>query len=169
MRRVALVLIALLGACGRPASVWSPERVSRTPIRVVGDGEPGVVLSCSDHVAAQRLQQPLRVLDVAAWRALCLACRGHLTSSADAPIASFEDDYVVAVPLGVGLCSRQVVVSSEEGVDVVTVDVQDSADRAPARNGVTILLLRRRPNQLAVVVRDQERGTERTAAVYSPE
>ena len=76
---------------------------------------------------------------------------------------------MVAVPLGTGLRSKQVVVSSEEGVDVVTVDVEDRAEQAAERSGVAILLLGRRPNQLAVVVRDQQRGRERTAAVYSPE
>lgn len=169
MRVALLMSIALWGACARSFPVWSPERLSSTPIRVVGDGESGVALSCSHHVAAVMLQQPVRVDNVAEWRVMCETCAGGLARAAEAPIASFDDDYVVAVPLGAGLSPRQVVVSSEEGVDVVTVDVEDGAAQATKEFGVAILLLGRRPNQLAVVVRDQERGTERTAAIYSPE
>lgn len=169
MRVASLVLVALWAACGRPAPMWSPGRLSRTPVRIVGEGERGVVLSCSDQVTARRLQEPVRVEDVAGWRALCAACAGGLARAADAPITSFKDDYVVAVPLSAGVGSRQVVVSSEEGVDVVTVDVEARVEQTAGRAGVALLLLGRRPNQLAVVVRDQQRGTERTAAIYSPE
>ena len=169
MRVASLVMIALWAACGRSVPMWSPERMSRIPLRIFGDGERGVVLSCSDHVIVRPLQEPTRVVDVAEWRAMCAACAGGLSRAADEPITSFEDDYVVAVPLGTGLRCKQVVVSSEEGVDVVTVDVEDRAEQAAERSGVAILLLGRRPNQLAVVVRDQQRGRERTAAVYSPE
>ena len=53
----------------------------------------------------------------------------------------------------------------DRGVDVVILDVEPA--RARRRGAaVSLLTVARRPCQLAVVLRDQVRGLERTVAVY---
>ena len=168
MRAPLLALLA--AACAAPSStrIWSA-----TAARVVGDGEPGVVLGWrACHVAAP-LAAPLRVADAAGWRSMCAALAGELAPLAEQPSSPFDAAYVVVIPLALGRQCRGVVVSSEEGVDVVTVDVvtgdaAEGASGAPRRPSVALLRLGRRPNQVAVVLRDEVQGRERTAWIYSP-
>ena len=72
------------------------------------------------------------------------------------------------VPVAGGMRCRGVVVSSEEGVDVVTIDVEGEVAMARSAPRVALLQLKRRPNQVAVVVRDEAQGAERTVLIYSP-
>lgn len=109
---------------------------------------------------------------------MCAALAGELAPLAERPSSPFDAAYVVVIPLALGSQCRGVVVSSEEGVDVVTVDVvtvdvvtddaAEGASGAPRRPSVALLRLGRRPNQVAVVLRDEVQGRERTAWIYSP-
>lgn len=150
-------LAAVLAGCAAPPP--SP------PVRVLGEGHAGLVRACSVVDVARPLDGPRRVSSAAEWRAL----RGAAGGSGLARPAPFEplDEALVVVPLSPALALRGVEVSTEEGVDVVTVDVEPAAAAGRAAR-VGLLRIGRRPCQLAVVVRDQARGAERTVAVYPP-
>jgi len=153
-----------IAACGLPSESAIP---SWRPIRVIGDGERGVLLACRDADVSRPLDGPLRIESGREWQALRSEFVAGTERRDELPFADFRGGYVVALPLDPGLRSVGVVVSSEEGVDVVTVDVER---RQPDRQASRVCLLRlsRRPNQLAVVVRDQQVNAERTVAIYSP-
>ncbi|MEC8253189.1 MAG: hypothetical protein VX044_08260 [Planctomycetota bacterium] len=160
---------ALLGlvtaACAAPSPEVSPRDVG---IRVVGDGQAGVVLECRERLVGAPLDRPQRVADAAGWRALCASVAGEMAPAGARPPVSFEATYLVAVPIAGGMRCRGVVVSSEEGVDVVTIDVERQVAMARRAPRVAMLQLKRRPNQVAVVVRDEAQGAERTVLIYSP-
>lgn len=152
MRAVASCL--LLSAC------WSGP--APLPIVVVGDGEAGVVRAHALATSSSPLAAPLYVTSEAGLRELSRAL-GEAAPAAGS--LDFYDERLVAVPLDPSTAPRAVEVSSEEGVDVVILDVEPAPAR-PRSAAVSLLTVARRPCQLAVVLRDQVRGLERTVAVY---
>lgn len=150
----ALVLALVLSCC-----CWSPPAL---PIRVVGDGEHGVVLAHAQVSAIEPLAGVVRVTSAAELRELSRALGAPPAAVAG---LDFYEECLVAVPLDAAVAPRAIEVSSEEGVDVVILDVEP---RSPPGQAASVSLLRiaRRPCQLAVVMRDQVQGRERTLAVY---
>jgi hypothetical protein len=149
----------LLAAC-------APISPLQAPVRVVGEGAPDLVV---EHVCVGVERAPeraLRVVEVEEWRALTARLGGALART-QVVEADLYDALLVVVPLPEGRRPAAVVVGTEEGVDVVTVDVKASAvpKGAPA---VSLLRLRRAGRQLAVVVRDEARGAEQTLGVFLP-
>lgn len=163
MRAALLGLFA--AACAAPSPEIAPRDVG---IRVVGDGQAGVVLGCRERLVGAPLDRPQRIADAAGWRVLCASVAGELASAGARSPTSFDATYLVAVPVAGGMRCRGVVVSSEEGVDVVTIDVESEIAMARPAPRVALLQLKRRPNQVAVVVRDEAQGAERTVLIYSP-
>lgn len=137
------------------------------PVRVVGDGEAGVVVSHQEVWSAHALASPRKVTDASEWRAVCQHYGGALAGWQE-PGLQWYDEYLVVVPIGPGVAPIAVEVSSEEGVDVVTIDVAHRPGPDPAAC-VSLLRLRHRQQQLAVVVRHEGLGEERTVAVYDPD
>jgi len=133
------------------------------PVDVVGDGEQGVVLAC--NVLAATVDACHRATDDEAWVALCDELGGDFASLAG---DSLDSEQRIVVPLAPGMLLLGIVVSSEEGVDVITVDVTggDVHSTGPASSGC-LLRVDRRMCQIAIVLRDPEQATERTLAVYS--
>ena len=113
------------------------------------------------------LDGPLRIESGDEWQALRSVFVARTERRDELPFTDFRGGYVFALPLDPGLSSVGVVVSSEEGVDVVTVDVERRQHRRQVSR-MCLLRLSRRPNQLAVVFRDQQVHAERTVAIYSP-
>ena len=170
MRMWILSMTLLLGACSASAALV-------VPVAVVGDGEVGVllvheVLPASGGAPASGAPTSgaptsgaamcRRATEVEHWAELCelfggaLAPRGELNPGFDG-----QQFVAVSLPPGTGLTG--IVVSSEEGVDVITLDVE--AGDVPG--AVCLLQLSRRPCQLAIIVRDQQLGQEHTVAVFS--
>jgi hypothetical protein len=165
MRMWILSMTLLLGACSASAALV-------VPVIVVGDGEVGVllvheVLPASGGVPTSGAPTSgaamcRRATEVEHWAELCelfggaLAPRGELNPGFDG-----QQFVAVSLPPGTGLTG--IVVSSEEGVDVITLDVE--AGDVPG--AVCLLQLSRRPCQLAIIVRDQQLGQEHTVAVFS--
>ena len=153
----ALLLAVLSASCSVPPTA--------PPVRVVREGQPGLVLACSVVDVGLELSEARCATADREWRALCERVDG-LQGAAPASVDFFSERLVV-VPVPTGVDMQQVEVSSEEGVDVVTLDVAPAED-APVRPRVALLRLQRRSCQLAVVLRDDVRGAERTLAVYPP-
>lgn len=153
MRCVAL-LAWLLCSCAIPVAV---------PVEVVGDGERGVVLASGVHAGG--LTDCQRATDDDQWAELCGGLGGAFRAMA-AENLDFEQR--VVVPLAAGMQLIGIVVSSEEGVDVITLDVVggDVHSTEPATSAC-LLRLDRRTCQIAIILRDPEQGAERTLAVYS--
>ena len=151
----ALLLAVLSASCS--VSRGAP------PVRVVREGQPGLVLACSLVEVDRALAEARCATAAREWRALCERA-GGLQDAAPASVDFFSERLVV-VPVPFDVDMQQVEVSSEEGVDVVTVDVAP-AERSAPRPRVALLRLQRRSCQLAVVLRDDVRGAERTLAVY---
>ena len=162
MRAAALTF--LIASCGLPSESAAP---SWRPIRVIGEGERGVLLACRDVEVSRPLDGPLRIESGDEWQALRSVFVARTERRDELPFTDFRGGYVFALPLDPGLSSVGVVVSSEEGVDVVTVDVERRQHRRQVSR-MCLLRLSRRPNQLAVVFRDQQVHAERTVAIYSP-
>lgn len=155
----------LLGACSASAALV-------VPVAVVGDGEVGVLLvhevlpasggAPTSGAPTSGAAMCRRATEVEHWAELCelfggaLAPRGELNPGFDG-----QQFVAVSLPPGTGLTG--IVVSSEEGVDVITLDVE--AGDVPG--AVCLLQLSRRPCQLAIIVRDQQLGQEHTVAVFS--
>ena len=155
----------LLGACSASAALV-------VPVIVVGDGEVGVLLvhevlpasggAPTSGAPTSGAAMCRRATEVEHWAELCelfggaLAPRGELNPGFDG-----QQFVAVSLPPGTGLTG--IVVSSEEGVDVITLDVE--AGDVPG--AVCLLQLSRRPCQLAIIVRDQQLGQEHTVAVFS--
>jgi len=130
------------------------------PVRVVGDGVEGLIRACEVASVAQALDEVFLAASEREWRQLRAAVGAPLPA-----LAEFSVERVVALPLPGDVALGHVEVSSEEGVDVVTADVAPAAAPASAPRLVLLRVLRR-PCQLAVVLRDDVRGAERTLAVY---
>ena len=93
---------------------------------------------------------------------MCEAIGGALVDRAgDEP--RFDDQQFVAVPVPRGKALVGIVVSSEEGVDVITLDFAARDVSAT----VCLLRLSHRSCQMAIIVRDQQVGAEGTVAVFS--
>jgi hypothetical protein len=165
MRMWILSMTLLLGACSASAALV-------VPVIVVGDGEVGVLLvhevlpasggAPTSGAPTSGAAMCRRATEVEHWAELCelfggaLAPRGELNPGFDG-----QQFVAVSLPPGTGLTG--IVVSSEEGVDVITLDVE--AGDVPG--AVCLLQLSRRPCQLAIIVRDQQLGQEHTVAVFS--
>jgi len=153
-----LFLALLLVACSSPKPSF--------PIRVVGDGEHGVVREHEELWPAHVPPEPRRIVDRSEWRAICQHYGGVLRGREE-PGLDWYDEFFVVVPIELGVAPVALEVSSEEGVDVVTIDV----DRRPGPEPVaciSLLRLTHREHQLAVVVRNERLGEERTVAVFDP-
>lgn len=165
MRMWILSMTLLLGACSASAALV-------VPVAIVGDGEVGVLLvhevlpasggAPTSGAPTSGAAMCRRATEVEHWAELCelfggaLAPRGELNPGFDG-----QQFVAVSLPPGTGLTG--IVVSSEEGVDVITLDVE--AGDVPG--AVCLLQLSRRPCQLAIIVRDQQLGQEHTVAVFS--
>jgi hypothetical protein len=115
------------------------------------------VVTCLDTVAAAR------ATDAAQWSSVCQQFGGELAAMASGVIDFAKEQRVlVALPASAALVG--IVVSSEEGVDVLTLDV-DQQGTGHQRSRACLLRLSRRSCQMALVVRDQRLGEERTVAV----
>lgn len=154
----------LLGACSAPAALV-------VPVAVVGDGESDVLLAhevlpasggaLTRGALASGKAMCRRASEVEHWAELCemfgsvLATRSELNPG-------FDDQQFVAVSLPSGAELTGIVVSSEEGVDVITLDVEAGG----VSGALCLLQLSRRSCQIAIIVRDQQLGRERTVAVF---
>lgn len=154
MRASLSVLIVLVGSCAGPVP-------SSLPVAVVGDGEHGVVLHQA-ILSAKPAIRCARATDDDEWLQLRRQMGWQVASPA-ADYADFAVEQLVAVPLPAGWQLLGTVVSSEEGVDVVTLDIQPCERR---NSQVCLMRLGRRSCQIAIILRDQEAGEERTLAVY---
>ena len=146
----------------------APLQPHPVAIRVVGEGADDLVAA---HARVGVARAPERALWIGApepWRAARERLGGEL-SEADLAPRDWYDEVLVVVPLPAGSLPSAVVVGTEEGVDVVTVDVAAAAAQAsPDARSVSLLRVRRSGRQLAAVVRDQQRGSEQTVGVFLP-
>lgn len=133
---------------------------------MVGDGERGVVRSHEELWPAHVPAKPRRIVDRSEWRAICQHFGGALQGREE-PGLDWYDEYLVVVPIALGVKPCGLVVSSEEGVDVVTIDVAHRPGPEPVAC-ISLLRLQHREHQLAVVVRNEQLGEERTVAVFDP-
>lgn len=148
-------LVLLVCSCTMP----SPLSV---PVDVVGDGEHGVLLHHA-IVSAKQGSGCRRATDDDEWHALRREL-GHEFASRVASDGDFTTGQFVAVRLPGEAQLVGIVVSSEEGVDVLTLDIKPG-DQTTSQ--ACLLRLSRRRCQIAIILRDQNRGEERTLAVYS--
>ena len=158
-------MILLLGACSASAALV-------VPVAVVGDGEVGVLLvhevlpvsggALTRGAPTSGEAMCRRATEVEHWPQLCELFGGALATRGEFN-PGFDDQQFVAVSLPPGTGLTGIVVSSEEGVDVITLDVE--AGDVPG--AVCLLQLSRRPCQVAIILRDQQLGQERTVAVFS--
>jgi hypothetical protein len=155
MRASLAVLTLLVCSCATPVPL-------SLPIDVVGDGEHGVVL-LQTILVANPDTACRRATDGDEWWRLRVQM-GWEVSSLAADYVDFAVEQLVVVPLPIGSQLLGTVVSSEEGVDVVTLDIQRCDQRIPQ---ACLMRLSRRTCQIAIILRDQEAGEERTLAVYS--
>ena len=156
---MTLSTMLLFGACAQYA-------LPTPPLRVVGDGEHGVIIGQrvlevpSDSVAC------VRATDAEQWQSLRSQFGGGFMQLSE-DYADFGEQHVMALRLPHGAVPIEIVVSSEEGVDVVTVDIalRDHADQVSSM--ACLFHMERRSCQTAVVMRDLLKGNERTIAVFS--
>ena len=155
MRGCLALWMLLVGSCASPSPV-------AVPVTVMGDGEDGVVLGHAVHLGSS--VDGLRYAGQGSdWPAFRRAGRGDYASVlVEEP--DFQLEQWVAVPVPGGERVTGIVVQSEEGVDVVTIDIE-AGGAAPS--GVCLLRLSRRKCQIAIVLRDQGRGREQTLTVLS--
>ncbi|MFT7534133.1 MAG: hypothetical protein ACI85K_000078 [Hyphomicrobiaceae bacterium] len=153
MRTLSMAL--LLGACSAPTQLF-------VPVAVVGDGEADVLLAHEVLPAFTGESFCWRASEPEHWAPLCHAFGDAMAARVE-PAPSFDDQQFVGLSLPPGMGLTGIVISSEEGVDVITLDI--AAGDSP---GVGCLLqMSRRTCQMAIIVRDQQLGEERTAAVLS--
>lgn len=145
----------LLGACRAPAALF-------VPVAVVGDGEADVLLAHEILPLASGEAFCCRASEADHWAPLCDAFGDAMAMRAE-PVPGFDDQQFVALSLPPGSGLTGIVISSEEGVDVITLDLE--VGDSP-RVGC-LLQMSRRTCQMAIVVRDQQLGEERTVAVFS--
>lgn len=145
--------------CGLLASCAAPDVPSFVPIEVVGDGER--IVGLWEFGEVDDLTRCLRAADDEEWRQLCA------TAGMRMPDVALGWAQRILVPMPGAMDLRGIVISSEEGVDVITLDVTGGSvhSTAPARHAC-LLHVASRECQIAVVLRDQERGEERTVAVF---
>ncbi len=144
----------------------APLQPRPVAIRVVGEGAGDLVAA---HACLGVARAPERALWIGApenWRAARERLGGELSEAELAPL-DWYDEVLVVIPLPAGSLPSAVVVGTEEGVDVVTVDVAAVPASSGARS-VSLLRIRRSGRQLAAVVRDQQRGSEQTVGVFLP-
>lgn len=164
-----LLVALLVGACATPVPVPESGPVPKpgsgallVPCTIVGDGEHGVLLG-NQVVTCLGAAVSARAADADQWSSLCRQFGGELAAMAhDAIDFANEQRVLVALPASAALIG--IVVSSEEGVDVLTLDV-DQAATGDQRSRACLLRLSRRSCQMALVVRDQRLGEEHTVAV----
>ena len=160
--RALLPMVVAFAACaaGPPDPVEDGEHPIR--IAVVGDGVADVVRACT--AVSLRAVPPVaeRFVDDDSFGAGSERYAGDLAGHA-AP--DWFEDCLVLVPLRSAERATGLVVSSEEGVDVVTIDVAARKEPAPAAPAI-LLRVARRSCQLAIVVRDFAAGTERTVGIF---
>lgn len=155
MRGCQALLVLVVVAC-------APSSLTPARVRVVGDGEHGVLLSHDLYVGDGGVEYR-RATDDDEWQVVC----GELLRDGAALPAhehDFDAEQVAVVPLPRGARLGGIVVSSEEGVDVLTLDL-DAGDLPGAQ--VCLLRLSRRMCQIAIILRDQARGEERLVGVLS--
>ncbi|MFT4512520.1 MAG: hypothetical protein ACI89X_003620 [Planctomycetota bacterium] len=155
MHMWTLSIALLFGACHVPAAL-------AVPVDVVADGEFGVVIAHEvlDHSSVGEVCQ--RAASYRQWLELCESYDDTLAKR-DPREPNFNDEQLVMVSLPPMTVLTGIVVSSEEGVDVITLDV---GLRGVSRTAC-LLRMSRRSCQMAIVVRDQQGGAERTVAVFS--
>jgi hypothetical protein len=156
---MTLSAMLLFGACAQYA-------LPTPPLRVVGDGEHGVIIG--QHVLAVPFDSVacVRATEVEQWQSLRSQFGGGFTQLPE-DYVDFGEQHVMAIRLPRGAVPIEIVVSSEEGVDVVTVDIElrDHADEMSLM--ACLFRMERRSCQTAVVIRDLLNGSERTIAVFS--
>ena len=160
MRIWILVVAWLFGACSASAALV-------VPVTIVGDGESDVLLAheicpASNGALARSAEACKRASEVEHWAELSDLMGGALAARSPDEMG-FEDRQFVAVALPTCAALVGIVVSSEEGVDVITLDV--TAGDVPG--SVCLLQMSRRMCQMAIILRDQQLGKEHTVAVYS--
>lgn len=152
MRMCALALLVMTCACaGAPSG--------GVPVAVVGDGEHGVLLAHEVLVGVAADSACRRAVDDEQFDSL----QRSVAQVRAGQRPDFDEVQVVFAPLGAGVRLTGIVVSSEEGVDVVTLDVEPADGAAQA----CLMRLARRECQMAIIVRNQPTGQERTEAVFA--
>ena len=160
MRIWILVMALLFGACSASADLV-------VPVTIVGDGELDVLLAheiypASDGALASSAETCKRASASEHWAEVSDLIGGALAARSPLEMG-FEDRQYVAVALPASAELVGIVVSSEEGVDVITLDVT-SGD---VPGSVCLLQMSRRMCQMAIILRDQQLGKEHTVAVFS--
>ena len=150
----------LFGACSASADLV-------VPVTIVGDGELDVLLAheiypASDGALASSAETCKRASASEHWAEVSDLIGGALAARSPLEMG-FEDRQYVAVALPASAELVGIVVSSEEGVDVITLDVT-SGD---VPGSVCLLQMSRRMCQMAIILRDQQLGKEHTVAVFS--
>lgn len=150
----------LFGACSASADLV-------VPVTIVGDGELDVLLAheiypASDGALASSAETCKRASASEHWAEVSDLIGGALAARSPLEMG-FEDRQYVAVALPASAELVGIVVSSEEGVDVITLDVT-SGD---VPGSVCLLQMSRRMCQMAIILRDQQMGKEHTVAVFS--
>lgn len=171
----SLLPVALFAACAaeselprdrspRTSPEVPPDAARETvPVRVVGDGRDDGLLEVRRcrGVAARAACGLAR--DAESWRDLRAAFGGEVAELGPDYVV-FAGEQVVVVPLGAGRAPGGVVVSSEEGVDVLTID---AVAGAPGQCEALVLHVEPFAAQVAIVRRDRVDGSERTLLVFS--
>ena len=178
MRVLSMLPILFASACGGVGSDTVRDAVldavrdavrDTVPIAVVGDGEDGVVLQHQVVAVAAGAPAVDRATEAGQWAELRRQIGGGLLASnwpSNWPIDwSQQQMLLVVLPAAKELTG--IVVSSEEGVDVITLDVAAVVSAKATAATACVLRLGRRPCQLAVVVRDQQAGDEQTVAMFA--
>ncbi|MFK7741035.1 MAG: hypothetical protein AB8H80_12005 [Planctomycetota bacterium] len=150
-------------------------------IEVVGDGRSDCVLGLEEHSLAtwpaDGEHACRRAADAAGWHSVRLSYGGAVAALPDDHL-SFGVEQAIVVALTAAQQLRRIVVSSEEGVDVVLLDVVPAVDERTTKGAIpglsrqgagTALLLRvdAFAPQLAIVLRDRARGEERSLAFFA--
>jgi hypothetical protein len=160
MRMRTLSMALLLGACSAPTQLF-------VPVAVVGDGEADVLLAHEVLPAITGESFFWRASEPEHWAPLCHAFGDAMAARVE-PAPSFDDQQFVGLSLPPGVGLTGIVISSEEGVDVITLDVITLDIAAGDSPGLGCLLqMSRRTCQMAIIVRAQQLGEERTVAVLS--
>ena len=154
-----LSALLLFGACVQYA-------IPELPISVVGDGEHGVMLGQQVFEVPLAPVACLRATGVDQWQSLRRQLGGGLMQLPE-EYADFGEQHLIAIRLPSGAVPIEVVISSEEGVDVVTVDIALRGQPGEVSASACLFRMAPRSCQTAVVMRDLLSGQERTVAVFS--
>ena len=166
-RCLVLSCAAALAACrsgGQPTPRRAP-RQQQVVIAVEVGGSPRLLRG---HYTVDDLtvgDDALRATTAGEWRDVCAAIGGN---RGELPRANFSIEQLVLVPLPASHRVTRIAIGTEEGVDVVTLECGSDETDAAKSQPVCVLRLAQRATQLAVVVRVNETGNERTAAVFDP-